>query len=308
MSDDLDVLVLGGGVAGLSSAIRAAQSGARVAVVTKTALGASATQYAQGGVAAVLEEDVDSPELHLADTLGAGAGLCDVDAVRVLVEEGPTRVRELMAMGAHFDESGEGLAFTREVGHTVARIVHAGGDATGAEIQRALIAAVRGAHDISVIEHALVLEPTNTDTIGNAAALAMNLGRLDIAIALNEYANARDPVNPTGYQNIGVAYSNAGRQDEAIESYRTALSLSPDLAGAHREPDPIQRRPVSARGPLRPLAKVTVAFIESRPMATVAKMRPRSIRPPPLQKWTTKTTCCPTGRVCTGRSTDEKRL
>jgi L-aspartate oxidase len=142
-SDGLDVLVLGGGVAGLSSAIRAAKSGARVAVVTKTALGGSATQYAQGGVAAVLEEDVDSPELHLADTLGAGAGLCDVDAVRVLVEEGPTRVRELIAMGAHFDESGEGLAFTREGGHTVARIVHAGGDATGAEIERALVAAVQ---------------------------------------------------------------------------------------------------------------------------------------------------------------------
>ena len=141
--DFFDVLVLGGGVAGLSSAIRAARSGARVVVVTKTALGGSATQYAQGGVAAVLEEDVDSPELHLADTLSAGAGLCDVDAVRVLVEEGPTRVRELIAMGAHFDESGEGLAFTREGGHTVARIVHAGGDATGAEIERALVAAVQ---------------------------------------------------------------------------------------------------------------------------------------------------------------------
>ncbi len=81
-------------------------------------------------------------------------------------------------------------------------------------------------------EHALKVEPTDTDTIGNAAALAMSLGRLDTAIALNEYANARDPVNPTGFQNLGVAYSNAGRQQEAIESYRTALSLSPDLAGA----------------------------------------------------------------------------
>lgn len=84
-------------------------------------------------------------------------------------------------------------------------------------------------------EHAMRLEPTNTDTIGNAAALAMNLGRLDTAIALNEYANARDPVNPTGYQNLGVAYSNAGRQEAALESYRTALSLSPDLAGAHSQ-------------------------------------------------------------------------
>jgi L-aspartate oxidase len=148
--DTLDVLVLGGGVAGLSAAIRAARDGARVAVVTKAALGTSATQYAQGGVAAVLpneswegQEEVDSPELHLADTLVAGAGLCDIDAVRVMVEEGPTRVHELIAMGAHFDESDQGFAFTREGGHTVPRILHAGGDATGAEIERALVEAVQ---------------------------------------------------------------------------------------------------------------------------------------------------------------------
>jgi len=149
---DLDVLVLGGGVAGLSAAIRAARHGARVSVLTKAALGASATQYAQGGVAAVLPqagwedqpaEDVDSPELHLADTLAAGVGLCDPDAVRVMVEEGPARVNELIAMGAHFDESDDGLAFTREGGHTLPRILHAGGDATGAEIERALVETVR---------------------------------------------------------------------------------------------------------------------------------------------------------------------
>jgi L-aspartate oxidase len=139
----LDVLVLGGGVAGLSAAVRAARAGCSVSVVTKTQLGASATQYAQGGVAAVLTPDPDSPELHLSDTLAAGAGLCDADAVRVMVEEGPTRVRELIAMGAHFDRSGDGLAYTREGGHSVARIVHAGGDATGAEIERALVAAVQ---------------------------------------------------------------------------------------------------------------------------------------------------------------------
>jgi L-aspartate oxidase len=150
MPETFDVLVLGGGVAGLSAAIRSARSGARVAVITKAALGASATQYAQGGVAAVLPhaswdegDGPDSPELHVADTLAAGAGLCDTDAVRVMVEEGPERVNELMAMGAHFDEEDDGLAFTREGGHTVARIIHAGGDATGAEIERALVEAVQ---------------------------------------------------------------------------------------------------------------------------------------------------------------------
>ena len=140
---DADVLVLGSGVAGLSVAIRAARAGLAVTVLTKGELASSATQYAQGGVAAALEEDVDSPALHLSDTISAGAGLCDVDAARVLVTEGPDRVRDLIGLGAEFDRvSGADLAYTREGGHSVARIVHAGGDATGAEIERALVHAV----------------------------------------------------------------------------------------------------------------------------------------------------------------------
>ena len=139
-----DVLVLGGGVAGLSAAVHAARHGSSVVVVTKNELGASATQYAQGGVAAAFADDVDSPELHLSDTLSAGAGLCDIDAVRVLVTEGPRRVQELIGMGAEFDRQADAgaLAFTREGGHSVARILHAGGDATGAEVERALVSAV----------------------------------------------------------------------------------------------------------------------------------------------------------------------
>ena len=93
----LDVLVLGSGVAGLSAAIRAASQGVRVGVLTKAELSQSATRWAQGGVAAVLGGDEDSTDLHLADTLAAGAGLCDVDAVRVLVDEGPARVQERRA-------------------------------------------------------------------------------------------------------------------------------------------------------------------------------------------------------------------
>jgi L-aspartate oxidase len=141
---EVDLLVLGSGVAGLSAAIRAARGGCTVTVLTKGALAASATQYAQGGVAAALEDDVDSPALHLSDTISAGAGLCDVDAARVLVTEGPARVRELIGLGAEFDRSPDrDLAYTREGGHSVARIIHAGGDATGAEIERALVTAVR---------------------------------------------------------------------------------------------------------------------------------------------------------------------
>jgi len=143
---DLDLLVLGSGVAGLSAAVRAAgaEPGLRVGVLTKAELDQSATRWAQGGVAAVLHSEEDSTDLHLADTLAAGAGLCDPDAVRVLVDEGPGRVHELIALGAVFDRDHEGrLLLAREGGHSTARIVHAGGAATGREIERALVDAAR---------------------------------------------------------------------------------------------------------------------------------------------------------------------
>jgi len=140
----LDVLVLGSGVAGLSAVVRLADvPGMRVGVLTKAELSQSATRWAQGGVAAVLGGDEDSTDLHHADTLAAGAGLCDIDAVRVLVDEGPRRVSELIALGAVFDrEADGGLARAREGGHSTARILHAGGAATGAEVERALVDAV----------------------------------------------------------------------------------------------------------------------------------------------------------------------
>jgi L-aspartate oxidase len=143
-SPDLDVLVLGSGVAGLSAVVRLAEEpGLRVGILTKAELSQSATMWAQGGVAAVIGGDEDSTDLHLADTLAAGAGLCDDRAVRVLVDEGPLRVRELIALGAVFDsEAGGGLARAREGGHSIARILHAGGAATGAEVERALVSAV----------------------------------------------------------------------------------------------------------------------------------------------------------------------
>src|SRR5436190_11238140 len=144
-ADELHLLVLGSGVAGLSAAVRAAEEMAlRVGVLTKAELSQAATRWAQGGVAAVLGEDPDSTDLHLADTLAAGAGLCDAEAVRVLVDEGPGRVHGLIALGAMFDRDEHGvLELAREGGHSQARVVHAGGAATGAEIERALVAAVR---------------------------------------------------------------------------------------------------------------------------------------------------------------------
>ena len=157
----LDLLVLGSGVAGLSAAVRAASAepGFRVGVLTKASLSDAATRWAQGGVAAVLAaESEDSTDLHLADTLAAGAGLCDIDAVRVLVDEGPARVEELIALGAVFDrDHGGALLKAREGGHSMPRVVHAGGAATGAEIERALVAAVRETAAV-VMEHCFARE------------------------------------------------------------------------------------------------------------------------------------------------------
>jgi L-aspartate oxidase len=134
-----DVLVLGSGVAGLSAAVRLAGSSS-LGVLTKGVLSQSATRWAQGGVAAVLGGDEDSTDLHLADTLAAGAGLCDEEAVRILVNEGPGRVHELIALGVEFDREATGsLSLAREGGHSRPRVVHAGGAATGAEVERALV-------------------------------------------------------------------------------------------------------------------------------------------------------------------------
>ncbi len=155
---DADVVVVGSGIAGLTAALRLRDQVDKVLVVTKDVLSAGSTQWAQGGIAAALGPG-DTPEQHETDTLVAGAGACDRDAVHALVTEGPEAVRELIALGANFDHSPEGvLSLTREGGHHRDRIAHAGGDATGAEIQRALVAAIKAAPDIEVIEHALAVD------------------------------------------------------------------------------------------------------------------------------------------------------
>jgi len=154
-----DVVVVGSGIAGLTAALRIREAGiGSVMVVTKDHLSAGSTQWAQGGIAAALGPG-DTPEQHLHDTLVAGAGVCDVEAVRALVTEGPAAVHELIALGTMFDHTPAGeLQLTREGGHHRDRIAHAGGDATGAEIQRALVAAVEAAPDIEVIAHALAVD------------------------------------------------------------------------------------------------------------------------------------------------------
>ncbi len=160
-----DVIVVGSGIAGLTAALRLRQRVDRVLLVTKTVLSEGSTMWAQGGIAAALDP-ADSAEEHLADTLVAGAGVCDEEAVRILVSEGPARVRELATLGTKFDRGSDGeISLTREGGHGRNRIAHAGGDATGKEISRALIAsldaammAVKEDPGIEVVEHALVVD------------------------------------------------------------------------------------------------------------------------------------------------------
>ncbi|MFI0780713.1 L-aspartate oxidase [Streptomyces sp. NPDC021212] len=171
---EADVVVVGSGVAGLTVALRCAAAGQKVTVVTKARLDDGSTRWAQGGIAAALGEG-DTPRQHLDDTLVAGAGLCDEQAVRMLVTEGPDAVRRLIATGARFDaddDTGE-ILLTREGGHHRRRIAHAGGDATGAEISRTLVDAVRAA-GIDTVENALVLDLLK-DASGRAAGVTLHV-------------------------------------------------------------------------------------------------------------------------------------
>ncbi|MBS0191173.1 MAG: L-aspartate oxidase [Phycisphaerales bacterium] len=152
-----DTLVIGAGVAGLRAAISAAEHG-EVIVLSKGDLKSTNTAWAQGGIAAVLGKD-DSTESHVQDTLVAGAGLCEEDAVREVIENGPARLRELMGWGMRLDKNSEGeLAVGREGGHSASRIVHTDGDATGRELQRCLSEKVRKTHGVRLFENCFALD------------------------------------------------------------------------------------------------------------------------------------------------------
>ncbi|MFJ8626655.1 L-aspartate oxidase [Kitasatospora sp. NPDC093550] len=242
-----DVVVVGSGVAGLTVALDVRKAGLRALVVTKAMLDDGSTRWAQGGVAAALGEG-DTPEQHLDDTLVAGAGICDEEAVRTLVTEGPDAVRRLIANGAAFDRGEDGeVLLTREGGHHRRRIVHAGGDATGAEISRALVAAVRAAPEIELIEHALVLDLL-TDSDGHAAGLTLHVmgeGQRDGVGAVRARAVVlatggmgqvfSATTNPAVSTGDGVALAlraGAAVTDlEFVQFHPTVLWLGPDAEG-----------------------------------------------------------------------------
>ncbi|WP_406628827.1 L-aspartate oxidase [Amycolatopsis sp. WGS_07] len=169
-----DVVVIGSGVAGLSAALRARELGLHVLVVTKAAVADGNTRWAQGGVAVVLDgerDEGDTVEKHTADTLTAGAGICDEDAVRSIVGGGPAAVTELRQNGAVFDHGSGGLSRAREGGHSAFRVIHAGGDATGAEVERALVAQA-GERRIPVLEHHIAVDALRTPA-GEVAGLTV---------------------------------------------------------------------------------------------------------------------------------------
>ncbi len=159
-----DAVVVGAGVAGLRAAIAFAEAGARVLVVTKDPPDQSTSWEAQGGIAVALSGDEEDIVLHGDDTLRAGAGLCDEPAVRTLVQGGPDEVLQLIRWGARFDREGNRYHLTREAAHSAARILHAGGDATGREIVRTLVDRVRGCENVIRLRGAMV-----TDLLVDAA-------------------------------------------------------------------------------------------------------------------------------------------
>src|SRR5215203_3920761 len=142
MALETDFIVIGSGVAGLRASIELAKTGASVTVLTKDKASESNTEYAQGGVAVVLSDD-DNAELHEEDTLVAGAGLCDAEAVETLVAEGTRYIKQLIEWGTEFDREGGKLVFTQEAANPRPRIRHTQGDSTGKKIVRVLMARAR---------------------------------------------------------------------------------------------------------------------------------------------------------------------
>lgn len=178
--EEVPYLVIGSGVAGLFAAYAAARAGHRVAVINKSAVDDTTTAHAQGGVAAAIGAE-DNPSYHLADTLAAGAGLGDEEAVQALVTAAPARIADLLDIGAQFDRAGGALDLGREGAHSRNRVVHAGGDATGAEIQRALTAWARESALIDIYERHYLVDLLVRERICYGA-LVYDVGRRQLRV------------------------------------------------------------------------------------------------------------------------------
>jgi L-aspartate oxidase len=242
-----DVVVVGSGAAGLMTALALAEAGRGLTVVTKGALGDGSTRWAQGGLAAVLGAD-DDAELHVQDTLVAGAGLCDEPAVRALVAEAPKAIGSLLELGARLDLDADGRpALTREGGHSRDRIVHAGGDASGAEVTRTLAEALRE-RGVAVREHTAALEALRScdgQVVGLRVARVADDGSLvdagdlrarAVVLATGGYGHAyAATTNPAGATGDGLALAlRAGAEvadAEMVQFHPTGLWQGPGAVG-----------------------------------------------------------------------------
>lgn len=248
---DVDVVVLGSGAAGLAAAL-AARPVRTALVVTKDVLSAGSTAWAQGGLAGVLHPE-DSFEDHVRDTLTAGAGLCDEAVVRELVAEAPKSIRYLMRLGAAFDpdEAGADIALTREGGHSHHRIVHSGGDRSGAEVQRTLDESALGA-GVDVLSRAFALDlllGTAPDGVRQVAGIRVamvdeagavtSVGRITsraVVIACGGYGQVyASTSNPPAVTGDGVAMAmRAGlpvTDVEFVQFHPTVMWTGPDARG-----------------------------------------------------------------------------
>jgi len=229
-----DVLVLGGGIAGLTAAIAAARRW-RVGLLTKSTFDDTTTFLAQGGIAAAVS-DADSPELHFQDTVNAGDGLCDERAVRVLVTEGPDRVRELMRICPDFDRADGEIVLGREGAHSVARVLHAGGDATGSEVESALADAARVGSRVQLFEDEFAIDLLTVDgrcvgglSLDAGGDLWLNHAMVTILAtggAGQVYGRTTNPAVATG-DGMAMAYrAGAALRDlEFVQFHPTGLAL-----------------------------------------------------------------------------------
>jgi L-aspartate oxidase len=234
LPQQVDFIVVGAGVAGLRAAIALAEAG-KVLVLSKQELTESATQYAQGGIAVALSDE-DEISLHLQDTINAGDGIVNPDAARVLVEEGPERIQELIDWGTQFDRQGTKLTFTREAAHSRSRVLHAHGDSTGREIGRALHAKAATLKNITFSEFEftaglhvdggrvcgveLISDKGDLHVVGSSAVLLATGGAGQV------YSNTTNPAVATG-DGVAIAYrAGAEISDmEFVQFHPTALYL-----------------------------------------------------------------------------------
>lgn len=220
-----DFLIIGSGIAGLSFGLKAAKLG-RVTIITKKAKVDTATNLAQGGIAAVLDKH-DSFDSHIQDTLESGAGICDPEVVRQIVEAGPKRIQELIQLGVHFNHKGEELDLGREGGHSSRRIAHAM-DATGREIERGLLAQIEENPQITVLENHLAVDLL----IASRAGLNVSGPQLDRC--LGAYVLDRDDNSITPYQARTTLLCTGGTGKVYLYTTNPDIATGDGIAMAYR--------------------------------------------------------------------------